>query len=104
MIYSDSNVLPLLTEDYMKLRRVLPILASPQLQDCLAKKQSSHGEKESEKQKPTESQPEQPIEEPKFIPTVNHISTMNLLRQIYFMEKCGKRYSQNLKKLTMYTV
>ncbi len=89
---------------YTKLHRVNPNLPSQQLLDCTQQKESQSGERELEKNKPQKSLPKLQEEEQKSINYVKTISAVDLLNQIFFMQKCSGLLDRYSTKSTISTV
>lgn len=78
----------LMVRGYTKPHRVNPIPPLQQSQDCTQRRESWNGEKESEKQKQTESPQKQVPEVQESINIVKTFSLESMLSQICLMQRC----------------
>ena len=105
MISANLNVTQNpMVRDYTKHHRVNPIPPLRQLQDCTQQRESWNGEKESEKQKQTESQEKQVPEVQESINTAKTFSLESMLSQICLMQRCSIQSDHCSTKSTTSTV
>ena len=94
----------LMVRGYTKPHRVNPIPPLQQSQDCTQRRESWSGEKESEKQKPTESLEEPVQEAQESTNTAKTFSLESMLSQICLMQKCSTQSDHCSTKSTTSTV
>ena len=105
MISANLNVTQNpMVQGYTKPHRVNPIPPLQQLRDCTQQRESWNGEKESEKQKQTESLQKQVPEVQESINTAKTFSLESMLSQICLMQRCSTQSNPCSTKSTTSTV